>query len=77
VLTITGIWVFQFPVAWYLSRHTDLGFRGIWWSFVVANVGISLIAGLWYWKGNWHGRGPADPLQPQVAAAAPQEEKLG
>ncbi|MFD1873659.1 MATE family efflux transporter [Hymenobacter bucti] len=75
VLTITGIWVFQFPVAWYLSHHTDLGFRGIWWSFVVANVGISLIAGLWYWKGNWHGQHQADPLGPQVAAAAPQEEK--
>ena len=77
VLTITGIWVFQFPVAWYLSHHTALGFRGIWWSFVVANVGISLIAGFWYWKGNWHGQRLADPLGPQVAAAMPQEEKVG
>jgi len=75
VLTITGIWVFQFPVAWYLSHHTGLGFRGIWWSFVVANVAISLVAGLWYWRGNWHGQYPADPLEPQVASAVPQEEK--
>lgn len=74
VLTITGIWVFQFPVAWYLSRHTALGFRGIWWSFVVANVLISTVAGLWYWKGNWHGRDLADPLAPRVAAATPREE---
>jgi putative MATE family efflux protein len=77
VLTITGIWVFQFPVAWYLSHHTALGFRGIWWSFVVANVLISAVAGLWYWRGNWHGQRLADPLGPQVAAATPQEEKVG
>ena len=73
VLTITGIWVFQFPVAWYLSHHTALGFRGIWWSFVVANVGIAAVAGLWYWKGNWHGQDRADPLQGEVAQAAPSE----
>jgi putative MATE family efflux protein len=77
VLTITGIWVFQFPAAWYLSHHTALGFRGIWWSFVVANVFISLVAGLWYWKGNWHGRDLADPLKPQVATASPPEGSGG
>jgi Na+-driven multidrug efflux pump len=66
ILTITGIWVFQFPVAWYLSHHTDLGFRGIWWSFVVANVGIACVAGLWYWRGSWHSQDLADPLQKQV-----------
>ena len=73
VLTITGIWVFQFPVAWYLSHHTALGFRGIWWSFVVANVGIALVAGLWYWKGNWHGQQLADPLQKAADQTVPLE----
>lgn len=74
VLTITGIWVFQFPVAWYLSRHTALGFRGIWWSFVVANVAISIVAGLWYWRGNWHGQDLADPLEKEVSAQATAPE---
>lgn len=69
VLTITGIWVIQFPVAWYLSHHTGLGFRGIWWSFVVANVGIALVAGLWY----WHSQELADPLQKQVDKEVPAE----
>ena len=73
VLTITGIWVVQFPVAWYLSHHTALGFRGIWWSFVVANVGIALVAGLWYWKGNWHGQDFTDPLQKSADQVVPLE----
>jgi len=73
VLTITGIWVFQFPVAWYLSHHTGLGFRGIWWSFVVANVGIAVVAGLWYWRGSWHRPDLADPLQKQVDKTVPVE----
>ncbi|MGI4864741.1 MAG: MATE family efflux transporter [Janthinobacterium lividum] len=73
VLTITGIWVFQFPVAWYLSHHTALGFHGIWWSFVIANVGIAIVAGLWYWQGGWHTQALADPLQGQVDKAAPVE----
>ena len=70
VLTITGIWGFQFPVAWYLSHHTALGFRGIWWSFVVANIGICIVAGLWYWRGNWHSQVLAAPQQKKVATAA-------
>ena len=73
VLTITGIWVFQFPAAWYLSHHTALGFRGIWWSFVVANIGIACVAGLWYWRGSWHTKELADPLQKEADKVVPVE----
>ena len=56
VLTIIGVWGLQFPVAWYLSRHTALGFHGLWWSFIVANVLSALLAGLWYLRGSWQGQ---------------------
>lgn len=46
LLTVVSIWVLQFPVAWYLSSHTALGFRGLWWSFVVSNVLAAGLAGL-------------------------------
>ncbi|GAB3637582.1 MATE family efflux transporter [Hymenobacter arcticus] len=77
MLTIIGVWVFQFPVAWYLSQHTALGFRGLWWSFVVANVLAATLALLWYLRGSWKGTDLADPLRGEVAAASPMGDKAG
>ncbi len=71
LLTIFSIWVLQFPVAWYLSSHTALGFRGLWWSFVVSNVLAAALAGGWFWKGTWLGAAGADPLQAEVDATSP------
>jgi Na+-driven multidrug efflux pump len=74
LLTIISTWVLQFPIAWYLSSHTALGFRGLWWSFVVSNVLSATMALLWFLRGN---RKQADPLQPQVDAQAGMAEKAG
>jgi len=75
MLTIIGAWVLQFPVAWYLSSHTALGFRGLWWSFVVANVLTALLAGLWFLRGSWRDKELADPLQKEVDAIEPLADK--
>jgi Na+-driven multidrug efflux pump len=75
MLTIIGAWVLQFPVAWYLSSHTALGFRGIWWSFVVTNVVMALVAGLWFLRGGWHSKDLIDPLQSTANAADPLVDK--
>ncbi|RYU78855.1 MATE family efflux transporter [Hymenobacter persicinus] len=77
LLTIIGAWVLQFPVAWYLSSHTSLGFRGLWWSFVVANVVMAILAGLWFWRGGWHRPELADPLQSEADATGPLADKAG
>ena len=53
MLTIIGIWVIQFPVAWYLSSHTSLGYDGLWWSFPISNVIPALITLGWYKTGRW------------------------
>ena len=75
LLTIVGVWVFQFPVAWYLSHHTALGFRGLWWSFVVANVLAATLALLWYLKGDWQTKRLTDPLQGQADQTGQLETK--
>ncbi|WP_421978670.1 MATE family efflux transporter [Roseivirga seohaensis] len=53
ILTIIGIWAIQFPVAWFLSSHTALGYNGLWWSFPISNVIPALITLGWYKTGKW------------------------
>jgi putative MATE family efflux protein len=72
LLTIISTWVLQFPIAWYLSSHTALGFRGLWWSFVASNVLAAGLALLWFLRGSWQ---QSDPLQPAVDAEAPVAEE--
>ena len=73
ILTIISVWVLQFPIAWYLSRHTGLGFHGIWWSFVLSNVLSALLAGGWYLRGQWLNKDlAAAPARPSLAPEAPE-----
>jgi putative MATE family efflux protein len=53
ILALVSQWVFQFPIAYVLSKHTTLGARGIWWAFPVSNVAIALITLVWFMKGDW------------------------
>lgn len=53
MLAIISQWVFQFPLAYILSKHTMLGLAGLWWAFPVSNVLIALITIALYMKGDW------------------------
>lgn len=53
VLTLVSQWVLQFPLAYVLSKHTDLGVHGIWWAFPTTNVAIALITLCVYARGDW------------------------
>jgi putative MATE family efflux protein len=53
VLTLVSQWVVQFPLAYVLSTHTQLGIQGIWWAFPVTNVVTALITLSIYAKGDW------------------------
>ncbi|WP_193038718.1 MATE family efflux transporter [Pseudoalteromonas nigrifaciens] len=45
--------VVQFPAAYILSKHTQLGDHGIWYSFAITNVVIALITYAWFAQGSW------------------------
>ncbi len=53
IIALVAQWVLMFPVAFVLSKHTSLGAEGIWWAFPIANVTITVITLIWYWKGDW------------------------
>lgn len=53
VLTLVSQWVLQFPLAYVLSHHTDLGQVGLWYAFPVSNIIIALITMAVFAKGDW------------------------
>lgn len=53
MISIVSFWVFQFPLAYILSKHTGLAEVGIWWALPIANVLTTILAIIWYMKGDW------------------------
>ncbi|MDP2663946.1 MAG: MATE family efflux transporter [bacterium] len=52
-LSIFGLWMLRFPLAYILSKHTGLAEVGIWIAFPVSNIAAALVAALWFLKGTW------------------------
>ncbi|MBU0661427.1 MATE family efflux transporter [Patescibacteria group bacterium] len=52
-LSLISLIVFQFPIAFYLSRYTELREMGIWWSFPISNFFAALMSILWFKTGSW------------------------
>jgi Na+-driven multidrug efflux pump len=67
MLTLISQWVFQFPLAYILSKHTSMGIDGIWWSIPIANTLMGIIVVLIYMKGDW---------KKKRLIESPAEEKL-
>ncbi len=53
VLSIIAFWVFQFPLAYVLSKHTSLEEVGIWLAIPISNVLVTIVAIIWYKRGDW------------------------
>jgi len=53
VIAIVSQFMFQFPLAYVLSKHTGLQAAGIWWSFPAANIAAALVSVCWFAQGGW------------------------
>lgn len=56
MISIIGLWVVRFPVAYILSYHTSLGYEGIWWAFPISNLISGMGAFSYYKMGHWKKR---------------------
>lgn len=56
MISILGLWVLRFPLAYYLSHHTSLGYEGIWWAFPISNLITGAVAFTFYKSGYWKRR---------------------
>ena len=45
VIALVSQFMFQFPLAYILAKHTSLAASGLWWSFPIANVVIAFSPG--------------------------------
>jgi putative MATE family efflux protein len=53
IFALLGMWLVQVPVAFLLSRYTDLGVAGVWWG-MVAGVIVRAVVYLFYFRaGKW------------------------
>lgn len=53
ILSIVTFWIFQFPVAFILSKTFGLGEYGLWWAFPVSNVSAAILAVILFLNGSW------------------------
>jgi len=52
-LTFIAQWFLQLPLAFVLSRYTDLGVEGVWWAGPISQFITVLLAVGWYIYGPW------------------------
>jgi putative MATE family efflux protein len=53
VIAIVSQFVFQFPLAYVLSKHSGLQAAGLWWSFPIANIAAALVSICMFAQGSW------------------------
>lgn len=53
MIAVLALWVFRFPLAYILSKHTTLAEVGVWWSFPVSNIISAVAAMIWFRQINW------------------------
>ncbi len=53
LISVFGLWVIRFPVAFVLSEKTALASDGIWWAFPISNLVAAIMAFTYYKMGYW------------------------
>ena len=53
ILSLISLWIFEFPLAYILSKHTTLNETGIWIAAPIASFIIAMIALIYFKMGNW------------------------
>ncbi len=56
LISLIGLWIVRFPLAYVLSNNTVLGFEGIWWAFPISNLIAAIVALIWFKNGQWKQR---------------------
>ncbi|PIR55139.1 MATE family efflux transporter [Candidatus Peregrinibacteria bacterium CG10_big_fil_rev_8_21_14_0_10_36_19] len=53
IFSLVSLWIFEFPLSYILSKHTDLGERGIWIAVPIAAFLSASVSLIYYRLGKW------------------------
>jgi Na+-driven multidrug efflux pump len=53
LITLAMLWVLQLPLAYLLSRYTDMGVYGVRWAIVISFVVGAIAYITYFWRGKW------------------------
>jgi Na+-driven multidrug efflux pump len=53
MIALVSQFMFQFPLAYILSKHTSLAALGLWWSFPIATIAVAIVSVCWFAEGGW------------------------
>lgn len=53
MFSIVALWMFEFPLSYILSKHTDLDERGLWIAYPIAAILSATIYTVYFLKGRW------------------------
>ena len=56
LINLGVFWAFEIPLAWWLSTHTPLGPRGVFWALTIAYSGLAVVSALVFRRGSWKAR---------------------
>src|SRR5690625_8001083 len=56
LISILGLWIIRFPLAYVLSYNTSLEHIGIWMAFPISNLLAAIVAFTYYKFGHWKKR---------------------
>lgn len=53
IFSIISLWMFEFPLAYILSKHTPLAERGLWLAYPIASFCSALVSVIYFRMGRW------------------------
>ena len=53
IINLFIFWLWEIPLAWWLSSHTSLGARGVFWALTLAYSTLAVVSAILFRRGKW------------------------
>jgi Na+-driven multidrug efflux pump len=53
ILNVICFWLIEIPLAWYLAKMANWGQSGVFWSIVIAESILAVLAIIYFKTGRW------------------------